>query len=94
MSKQTPEGELKKKVKDYLKSIGVYSFMPVQTMYGTRALDLIVCYKGLFISIETKVKPNKPTKQQLKVMNAIREAGGLAFVAYSLEDVKRQMEPL
>jgi len=41
-------------------------------------------YKGLWI--ELKVKPNKPTKNQLEFMAMMRREGYQALVAYSAEE--------
>lgn len=75
----TPEGKLKAFVKDRLREIGAYFFMPVQTGYGTTTLDFLCCVDGTFVAIETKRKGKKPTRlQQLKIQE-IEDAGGIAF---------------
>ena len=43
---------------------------------------------GRFIAIEAKVKPNKPTADQLAFLEAVRSSGGIGIVAYSVEDVE------
>lgn len=51
--------------------------------------DIIGCdKKGRFIGIEVKKPGNKPTREQLEIINEINNRPpGLAFVAYSLDDV-------
>lgn len=53
--------------------------------------DITGCSKkemgGKFLAIECKIKPNKPTQLQEDYLNEIRKRGGIALVAYSLEDV-------
>jgi hypothetical protein len=50
--------------------------------------DITGCSKdGRFIAIECKIKPNKPTELQEAYLNEIRKRGGIALVAYDLEDV-------
>lgn len=57
--------------------------------YGTAGIpDIIVCYKGRFIALEAKVGKNQPTKLQAATIDKIRQAGGIASVVYSLENVK------
>ena len=90
----TPEGKVKDGVKRYLKSVGAHYDMPVQTGYGKRMLDFIVCYKGLYLSIETKAPGKKATPIQQYIICEILEAGGLAIVANSVEDVKLAIEIL
>lgn len=49
--------------------------------------DLIVCYRGLFIAIETKVKNNQTTPAQAYTIGKIREADGIAVVARTLMEI-------
>jgi len=49
-----PEGEVKQEVLRGLAGIGAYYFMPVQTGFGKRTVDILACYKGRFIAIECK----------------------------------------
>ena len=42
---------------------------------------------GQFLAIEVKIGRNKPTADQIEFLERIREMGGEAFVAYSLDDV-------
>jgi hypothetical protein len=50
--------------------------------------DITGCTKdGKFIAVECKIKPNKPTVLQEQYLNEIRKRGGIALVAYALEDV-------
>lgn len=89
----TPEGKLKKAIKDWMKEQGIFYFMPVQSGYGIRGIsDIICCYSGKFIAIETKVHPNKPSTLQYRFLNDVGKAGGYTLVAYSLEDVKSLFE--
>ena len=77
----TPEGKVKKKVSDYLKSVsGLYYFMPVPSGYGESTLDYIGCYRGRFFAIETKKQNCKPTSRQLQIISAIKRAGGAVFI--------------
>jgi hypothetical protein len=51
--------------------------------------DIIGCSKdGRFIAIECKIKPNKPTELQEVYLAEIRKRGGIAVVAYDLNDVE------
>lgn len=52
--------------------------------------DITGCSKdGRFLAIECKIRPNKPTELQERYLNEIRERGGIALVAYDLDDVLR-----
>lgn len=45
-----------------------------------------------FLAIEVKRPGGEPTAQQATFLACVREAGGLAFVATSVEDVVRELE--
>ena len=49
--------------------------------------DIIGCYKGRFIAVEVKSTGNKPSKIQQSQLNAIKQAGGIAEVVTSLEQI-------
>ena len=46
---------------------------------------MILTDKGKVIFCETKVKPNRPTKEQINTINVLVKRGFLAFVCYSIE---------
>lgn len=43
--------------------------------------------RGRFVAVELKVRPRKPTPEQLQFLRRVRRAGGLGAVCYSVEDV-------
>ena len=49
--------------------------------------DIIGCYKGRYFAIEAKVGKNKPTVDQERFLEDVRQAGGIGFAAWTLEDV-------
>ena len=77
----TPEGKVKKLVKTTIaKYEGVYVFMPVQTGFGTKTLDFLLCANGSFVAIETKAPGKKPTPLQHLTIGEILGAGGKTIV--------------
>ena len=87
----TPEGKVKKKVKEYLQSIGAWYYMPVSNGMGRSGCpDILVCHKGLFMAFETKApgKIKNVTPNQEREINAIIRANGLAHVVDDVEQVK------
>ena len=54
--------------------------------------DIIGCFRGRYFAIEAKVEPNKATLDQEIFLDQVREAGGIACVAYSIEDVDNALE--
>ena len=79
----TPEAKIKERIDKVLAAYGddIYVFKPVQTGYGKRTLDYLGCAWGIFFSIEAKRSPKaRPTPLQLKAIEDIQRAGGLALV--------------
>ena len=90
----TPEGRVKKKVKEVLDDLGAYFVMPVTGGYGgSGAPDFIMCIAGLFYGIECKANGGKPTALQLKHHDDIRKAGGIAFVVdeTNVENLRKEL---
>lgn len=87
----TPEGKVKKAVKEYLKSIGAWYYMPVSNGMGRVGCpDILVCYEGHFMAFETKApgKIKNVTPNQEREINDIIRANGLALVVDDVEQVK------
>lgn len=81
----TPEGKVKKKVKEVLKKLGAYYVMPMGTGYGNSGVpDFIFCLNGKFYAIECKAGLNAPTALQEKHLSDIWNAGGVALVVNEL----------
>jgi len=80
-----------------IKTTGAYSsqlgryLKDFSKWHGRGVSDIICCWKGRFLAIELKIKPNGPTHEQREFLADCRKAGGIAFVAYSLEDVKKEL---
>ena len=87
----TPEGKVKEACKKYLKSIGAWFFMPVSNGMGQVGIpDIICCYKGIFLAVETKApgKRSNTTPNQDRVIEAIKGADGWAIVVDDVEQLK------
>lgn len=79
---KTPEGKVKDKVVGILKDEGVYYFFPATHGYGRSGVpDIIACVNGQFMAIECKAGTNKPTALQVREIERIRQANGVAAVA-------------
>lgn len=87
----TPEAKVKKAVKEYLKSIGAWYYMPVSNGMGRVGCpDILVCYEGKFMAFETKApgKRKNVTPNQEREIDGINSANGLALVVDDVEQVK------
>lgn len=79
----TPEGRVKKDVKEWLKRHGVWYYCPVQNGMGVVGIpDFICCFRGRFLAIETKApgKVNNVSPNQAARIHEIQTAKGMAFV--------------
>lgn len=54
--------------------------------------DLICCQNGKLIGLEIKTKTGRVSPEQEEFMRRINEAGGLALVVRSLDDVLDALE--
>lgn len=81
------EQQLGKKIQVYLKSRGAYV---IKTIATNRAgvPDIIACYGGKYIAIEVKLPKGVVSRLQDAHLQQIKEAGGVAIVARSVEDVE------
>jgi len=89
----TPEGKVKEACKKFLRERGIFFFMPVSNGMGQVGIpDIIICYRGMFVSIETKApgKRANVTDNQKRIMDNIIEAQGFAWVV----DDPRDLGPL
>ena len=89
------ETYLKLLFRDWLKEQGAYFFSPVQTGFGKRTADDLICFRGRFIAAEAK-RPGKYkdpwagcTGIQKIVLNEVSSAGGVAFAYDDLETAQR-----
>lgn len=86
----TPEGKVKEAVRKFLRARGVWFYQPVQNGMGRVGIpDFICCYKGIFIAIETKApgKMHTVTANQQRVLDEIKEHGGLSLVVDSVDSL-------
>lgn len=93
----TPEGRVKKAVREFLKSKGVWYYQPVQNGMGQVGIpDFVCCYRGKFIGIETKApgKLSGVTANQQRVLDEIKAHGGLSLVVDSVDSLVPAFEVL
>ena len=79
---QTPEKKVKTKVEAILKAEDAYYFFPATHGYGRSGVpDIVACVGGKFLGIECKAGAKKPTALQVRELERIRKANGVAVVA-------------
>ena len=98
MAKATPEGKVKKKLLDFLKSLGgdCFYYMPVQNGMGQTGIpDVMAIIKGVPFAFECKATPKQhPTVLQAYALDRIHKARGVAWVVdcENVELVKNSIE--
>lgn len=84
MAKATPEGKVKKKLLEFLKSLGgdCFYYMPVQNGMGQSGIpDIMAIIKGVPFAFECKATPKQhPTVLQAYALDRIHKARGFAWV--------------
>jgi hypothetical protein len=104
--KRTPESEVVKSILHYLKIIGVMAWRnnttgvydPTRKLFrsfsGLKGVSDIlgVMRGGRFLAIEAKAKDGRLSDDQAAFIDAVNKAGGLAFCARSIDDVRAAME--
>lgn len=84
MAKPTPESKVKKKLIDYLKSLGddCFYYMPVQNGMGQSGIpDVMAIIHRVPFAFECKATPKQhPTALQAMALERIHKAGGFAWV--------------
>lgn len=84
MAKPTPESKVKKKLIDYLKSLGddCFYYMPVQNGMGQTGIpDVMAIIHRIPFAFECKATPKQhPTTLQAMALDRIHKAGGIAWV--------------
>jgi len=91
----TPEGRVKKKLRDILDDNNVYYFMPATGGYGRSGVpDIVGCVSGKFFAIECKAPGGRVTALQQREIENIIASGGVAFIydgSISADEVLRRL---
>lgn len=89
----TPEGALKKEIKAYLKSRGIYWAIVPEGAFGKSGdPDLIACYKGLFVGLEAKTYEGRQSGIQQVRQREIEDSGGIYAIVRNVREVEAALE--
>ncbi len=84
----TPEALLTRSVRQLLNAAGIFHWKNFGGLGSAPGLpDICAVYKGRMIALEIKSPRGKTSPQQDEFIRRINEAGGLALVIRSLDDV-------
>lgn len=101
MSYEERESDIQSSIIEYLRYRGYIVFKANSTQFGIRdgkafafssaqkgVSDIIACGDGgRYLAVEVKKRGGYPTTEQVDFIKSIRSKGGIALVAYSLDDV-------
>ena len=91
--KLTPEGQLTAAIRGLLRSLGIFHYKAWGGPMSAPGIpDLICCFRGRMVGIEIKTETGRVSEYQQAFIDRINEAGGLAFVARSVDDVIEALE--
>jgi hypothetical protein len=84
------EARIQKAIQEFLQSQGWYTAKLHGNRYTTRGIpDLLTINRsGLAVMIEVKQPGEDPEQTQIQQMTKIYQAGGVAFLAESVDDVR------
>jgi hypothetical protein len=96
----TPEGEILKRILEYLELIQVFAWRNQTWRRGGVSFGKIGSSDiigqlddGRWLAIEVKAQGCEPSQDQLVFLAEIAKRGGVAFVARGIEDVEQHLFP-
>jgi hypothetical protein len=88
--KKTPEGQLKASIRQLLNTVGIFHFNVLQGLGCYPGIsDILGVYRGTFLAIEIKAPRGHASPLQIEFLKRVKEEGGIAILAYSVDDVIR-----
>lgn len=70
----------------------VYDRMGNPMKIGTKGvLDIAACLKGRFVAVDAKTGKDRLKPAQAKFAKAVERSGGIAFAAWSVDDVRDRL---
>ena len=81
------EQAIQRKILDYLSTLPDCWAFKCITSNRSGTPDIIACIGGRFVALEVKTIKGQPSPIQVVQMQRIRDAGGIAEVVRSVEDV-------
>ena len=88
------EKDIVKAIMKYLKTVPCcFAWKEHGGMYGTAGIpDIIACVDGRFYGFEVKTETGKPTGLQEATIRKILNAGGVAVIVRSVDEVRAIIE--
>ena len=87
------EKTIERQIRNYLTRIGAWHIKTHGNMFSRAGTpDILACVNGRFVAIEVKRPGGVISELQKANIELIKKAGGVAFIAYSVEDVERNLQ--
>lgn len=85
---KTKESKLEQDIERFMQSKGIWQLARYQAQSNQNGLpDRMYLYKGYLLGLELKTDEGKPTKLQLKKLDAINKNGGIGLIVRNVETV-------
>lgn len=78
----------------YLRERGAFAEKVHGDAVQSSLLDIIACYRGVFLHLEAKRPGGKLTKRQEYIIQKVQDAGGRACKVESVDDVARVLDDI
>src|SRR5690625_4700962 len=87
--KTKSEKRIEHQIRQYLDSLGAWHIKTHGNMFSRAGTpDIVACINGRFVAIEVKRPGGVVSPLQAANIELIKKAGGIASVAYSLEETE------
>lgn len=87
---KTKESKLEQDIERFMQRKGIWQLARYQAQSNQNGLpDRIYLYKGYLLGLELKTDEGKPTKLQLKKLDAINKNGGIGLIVRNVETVEK-----
>lgn len=85
----TPEGDLKRRLRKYLETSGIFYMSVGEGAYSTPGIpDIILVIDGIFVGFEVKTYGGSQRPLQRQFQERLESAGGRYFIIRSMQDAE------
>ena len=87
---KTKESKLEQDIEKFMQRKGIWQLARYQAQSNQNGLpDRLYLYKGYLLGLELKTDEGKPTKLQLKKLDAINKNGGIGLLVRNVRTVEK-----
>lgn len=90
---KTKESKLEQDIEKFMQRKGIWQLARYQAQSNQNGLpDRMYLYKGYLLGLELKTDEGRPTKLQLKKLDAINKNGGIGLIVRNVETVEKLID--